>query len=315
MKDHGSRDGPFPEPFSFSGASVRAGVRELVLLVAAALVLTLLLVPVVALALPWTAFHRLMTRTFFLCLLVPLLIRRGPPRRWSRGLQRMGLRGPHPFQRALLGAAGSVLLLAALLAVSWLAGGRQVDVRSTAGWTSHLVKAILAGIGVGLVEEVVWRGYLRSLVGAVWSSLAYAAVHYFRPLAGSAPAGGPYEPWLAVRRFPEMVQSWGDPRTVLLGMASLFLFGMALCRLRQRSGTLLLGIGAHGGFVFAIEMYRDLISPVATGSAWIFGGTRLHDGILGLLALLFFFWATGHLGLPGSRSRNPAGQAPRSVDS
>ncbi|MFQ5719999.1 MAG: lysostaphin resistance A-like protein [Acidobacteriota bacterium] len=261
----------------------------------AAFLATLVLVPAVAYLLPETAFHRLMTRTFWVCVIVALLVGRGRIRTWPAGLRRLGLRGPRPVRRMLLGAAASILLLAAVLGFSWLTGGRRIIDGLVLGWPPRFFKAILIGGGVGVVEELVWRGYLRGRMGATGSSLAYAAMHYFRPLKGSAPVGGSYDPLLAIRRFPEMLQSWEQPHAVLLGMTTLFLFGLALCHLRQRTGSLYPGIGAHAGFVFAIELYRDFIYPQAVGSEWIFGGTRLHDGLVGMLAMVVFAWAVGRV--------------------
>ena len=90
-------------------------------------------------------------------------------------------------------------------------------------------------------------------------------------------------------------------------MLSLFLFGMALCRLRERSGTLFLGMGVHAGSVFAIEMYRDVFHAVASGSPWIYGGTRLHDGVVGTLAVALLFWVAARARAPeDSTVRAPA---------
>lgn len=264
--------------------------RDLAVRVALALVLTLLLVPLVALVLPRVSYHRLMGRVFLICVLATWLPAIGSPRTWGEGLCGLGLCGPDRLRRVTVGAALSMLVFSGALAVSWALGGRQALGGVAPGWPLHLVQAAIAGISVGLLEEVIWRGYLRGVLGAVTSSLLYAAAHYFRPLGLTTPAGGAYDPWIAVRRFPEMVQAWSEPRHATLGMLSLFLFGMALCHLRRRTGSLWPSIGVHFGAVVAIEMYRDIIDPAAIGSLWIHGGTRLHDGVLGTLGVALLFW-------------------------
>ena len=258
---------------------------DFVVRLAAAIVLTLALVPVVALALPGVAFHRLLTRTLLILVLTVFLLGRSSPRTWGESLRDMGLRGPGSGSRIILGAAVSLVLFALILGLSWATGGRPLESPMAAAWPRDLLVAALTGIGVGILEETLWRGYLRGLLGAVVSSFLYAVVHFFRPLSGSPVAPGPYDPLLAVRRLPEMFQSLSEPRHLTLGLLSLFLLGMALCRLRRRTGTLWLGIGVHAGFVLAIALYRDFFAVNAHGSLWIYGGTRLHDGLLATLAL------------------------------
>lgn len=271
--------------------SFRREALSLILRLAVAFALTFALVPLVALALPETAFHRLFTRTLFLLILAIFLTGRSHPRTWAQSLKRMGLRGPGSLRDLAAGVAASLLLFTAVLFMSWLAGGRPLGPLESM-WPQHLLTAIISGLGVGILEETLWRGYLRARVGAAFSSFLYAAAHYFRPLSGSPSAPGPYDPLMALRRFPEMLESWSEPRHLTLGMLALFLLGMALSRMRRQSGRLWLPIGVHAGFVFAIALYRDFFATVAQGSPWIYGGTRLYDGLLGVMAVaLLLAWA------------------------
>lgn len=281
---------------------------DFVVRLAAALLLTLALVPVMAMALPGVAFHRLLTRTLLILILVVFLPGRSSPRTWGESLRGMGLRGPGSAPRFLLGAAVSIVLFAIILVLSWVAGGRPLESPISSAWPRDLAVAALTGVGVGILEETLWRGYLRGLLGVAASSILYATVHFLRPLAGSSVAPGPYDPFMAVRRLPEMFQALGEPRHLTLGLLSLFLLGMALCRLRERTGTLWLGMGLHAGFVLAIAVYRDFFAVNATGSAWIYGGTRLHDGLLATAALALLFWLATRGALP--RSFLPANSRP-----
>jgi len=290
-------------------SSTNPGARgrvDFVLRLAAAVLLTLAVVPVTALVLPGVAFHRLLTRTLLVLVLALFLPVCGSPRTWGGHLRRMGLRGPGSGSRLAVGAAASLLLFSLILGLSWAAGGRPLLSPAAPAWPRDLVVAALTGMGVGILEETLWRGYLRGVLGAAASSGLYAAAHYLRPLAGSPVAPGPYDPLLAVRRLPEMFQSLGEPRHLILGLPSLFLLGMALCHLRRRTGTLWLGIGIHAGFVLAIALYRDFFAVTAHGSPWIYGGTRLHDGLLATAALGLLMWlaARGPLTLAGLPSEN-----------
>lgn len=279
-------------PWSSRATPAPRGRVDFVVRLTIALLLTLALVPVVALALPGVAFHRLLTRTLLVLILAIFLLGRRSAPTWGESLRAMGLRGPRGTPRFVLGAAVSIVLFAIILGLSWVSGGRPLESPMASNWPRDLAVAAATGVGVGILEETLWRGYLRGLLGAVVSSFIYAAVHYFRPLAGSPVAPGPYDPFMAVRRLPEMFESLSEPRHLTLGLLSLFLLGMALCKLRERTGTLWLGIGVHAGFVLAIAVYRDFFVVNAQGSPWIYGGTRLHDGLLATVALALLFWLT-----------------------
>jgi len=270
--------------------------REFALRLLVAFLLTLALVPAVALFLPQTAFHRLVTRTLLICILAVFLPGRSHPRTWGAALRNMGVRGPAGLQDLASGSAASLMVFTIVLALSWASGGRHLA-QGQVDWALALLEALLAGFGVAILEETVWRGYLRGVLGAALSSFLYAAVHYFRPLDGSPAAPGPYDPFMAVRRLPEMFQSFTEPRHLTLGMLSLFIFGMVLCRLRERTGTLWLSIGVHAGFVFCIALYRGVLQDVASGSLWIYGGTRIYDGALGLAAVTLLWWAAWRIPL------------------
>jgi hypothetical protein len=131
---------------------------------------------------------------------------------------------------------------------------------------------------------------MKDALGGAWSAVLFGAVHYFQPLAKdslpkSRPAGEHYDPLLGFRRLGDLVEAWTEPRNATLGFLSLVVFALALNRLRERTGTLYLGIGIHAALVFALEFYRRFLVTATPRSPWIFGGSRIHDGLLGLAAL------------------------------
>ncbi len=252
-----------------------------------AFVATFLLAPLIGLLLPATPFHRVTTRVFLVALVVAFVVRRGPVAGWPARLAALGLRPPRRLRRFALGAATGVVLLAGLLFASWLLGGREpLPGPYRIPFLKHILGSIVAGVAVGFLEEILCRGYLKEVLGGVASAALYSIAHFLRPAVTSEPAPAGYDPLLVFRRLPDLVGAFGDARAVLLGFASLFLFGLALNRLRERTGSLYLGIGLHAGLVFALDFYRRFLSSVAVGAGpWIFGGPRLHDGLLGTLLM------------------------------
>lgn len=254
---------------------------------------TLLLAPLFGLLLPQTPFHRVTTRVFLVALIVAFVVRRGHPSAWPARLAALGLCPPHRARRFALGAATGIALLSLLLLVSWLLGGREpLSGPYRIPFLRHILGSIVAGVAVGFVEEILCRGYLKEVLGGAASAAVYSGVHFLRPQVTSDPAPAAYDPLLVFRRFGDLTGGWRDPQSATLGFLSLFLFGLALNRLRERTGSLYLGIGLHAGLVFALDFYRRFLSSVAVGAGpwapWIFGGPRLHDGLLGtaLMAVL-----------------------------
>jgi membrane protease YdiL (CAAX protease family) len=277
--------------------------RDLFVRLGAAVVATLVLAPVAGALLDKVPFHRIMTRLFLGTLVIAFAIGRGHPRTWPDRLRALGLSGPERGRRFLVGIAASVLLTVLLLAVSWALGARTGAVGEPPPLGLDVLKAAAAALVVSFLEEILCRGYFLDVIGSGWSALVYAGAHYLRPLHGSAPAEG-FDPLLGVKRLPELLGSFHDARNLTLGIFSLFVFGLALNRLRERTGTLYVGIGLHAGLVFVLALYpRFLTSFPGAEAAWIHGGGRLHDGLLGALMLGLLLLAAWRLPLPGFCTR------------
>jgi membrane protease YdiL (CAAX protease family) len=264
---------------------------------AAAFVAALALSPVLGLAFPEEPFHRMMTRTFQLALVVALVVRRGPVREWPAKLRAMGFRGPERRRRALLGAAVGVAAMSVLLLVSWAVGGRPaVEGPHRLPLAVHLLRAAGTGIAVGLFEEIFFRGYLKDAIGGIASAGLYAVVHFNAPIGKTAPAGEGYDPLLAVKRLHEL-NAWTDPQRAGLGIPCLVILGLALNRLRERTGSLYVGMGLHAGIVFVLALYGRFL-VMKPDNPWIHGGGFARDGVLPLLALLLLLLASYRAPLP-----------------
>jgi membrane protease YdiL (CAAX protease family) len=283
---------------------LKPALRDFIIRFAIAVLATLVLSPVVGLFLPDQPFHRVMTRVFLIAVVIAFVLRRGRLGSWPERFRAMDLRGPDRLRRLLAGAGVAILLLAMLLVASWAMGGRPAGApREVPPLATDLFKALLSGLVVAFLEEILCRGYFLNVIGGFASAFLYAAAHFFRPLHGSEPAGDGFDPLLAFKRLPELFESWTDPRNATLGMLSLFVFGLALNRLRVRTGTLYFGIGIHAGLVFAIKIYGRILDPSLAKDPWIYGGLRLHDGLLGTVMLLLLLLGAYFIPLP-KRLRN-----------
>jgi membrane protease YdiL (CAAX protease family) len=227
-----------------------------------------------------------MTRIAQGTFVVAFLIGSGGRRDWLARLRAAGSRGPDRFRRATAGAVVALLLFGVILLVSMAAGGRvRAAVEPGKALWLHVLIALAASTVISVFEEIIFRGFLKDMAGGLVSAFVYAAIHYFRPVGGSAGAGTELDPLLGVKTLPRFVEPFGEP-DILLGIAALFVFGLALNRMRERTGTLYLGTGVHGGVVLALALYRRWIDGAAAGDRWIYGGPRVYDGALAIAGLL-----------------------------
>jgi len=262
----------------------------------AAFVVALVVSPMIGPLWPATSFHRVMTRTFQAAMVIALLVHREAPRTWPSKFRAMGFRGPDRLRRVLLGAGTGLFAMTLLLVVSWLLGGRSAAPPHRLAFLGHLSQAIATAVVVGCFEEIFFRGYLKDAIRGFPSAALYSIVHFLTPISKTAPAGSGYDPLLALKRLPEL-NAWTDRRQALLGIPCLLIFGLALNRLRDRTGTLYLGMGVHAGVVFVLAFYGRFLDVNST-NPWIFGGVFARDGLLPLLALLLLLLASYRAPLP-----------------
>jgi len=160
---------------------------------------------------------------------------------------------------------------------------------------------------VAFYVDILVRGYLKNAVGDLASAVLFAAVHFMQPRGTTAPAGPEYDPLLAVKRLDELLGAWGDRQEATLGFLCLVILALALNRLRDRTGSLYLGIGLHAGIVFVLQLYRRVLDGVPVGNRWIHGGPLMRDGVLTLVGLLALLLAAYVAPLPRwARAGDPA---------
>ena len=152
---------------------------------------------------------------------------------------------------------------------------------STPAWAAQCklaLEGLLVATGVGLGEELVFRGWLldelerdyASAIALWWSSVLFAALHFIRPLGE------------IIRTFPQF------PGLVLLGL-------LLVWAKRSQRGQLSIAIGLHAGLVWGFYMvnvgqwveYSGLVSDWWSGVDQnpLAGGLGL--GFLAILVLGF----------------------------
>jgi len=232
--------------------------------------------------------HRIMGRlaqAFILLGLWPFL-------RW-RGLATRAALGYGPSSRQWLRdlAGGWFLGLAILLVLVFALLGleiRQPDRPIATAWLlGKAVQALIAGLLIGVLEETFFRGALytgirrhHSLAAAAgWSALLYAIVHVMKPSA--LPAEGTFDAAAATQMFLAVfagVLDWSH----LDSLVALFMVGVFLALVRERTGHIGWCVGLHAGWVLVIQVTRRLTDGNPAAEWHFLVGD--YDGVIGWLA-------------------------------
>ena len=161
--------------------------------------------------------------------------------------------------------AGALIVLALdclLLSMEIYVFDERVDTSALKMFTV-IVKALLTGALVGLVEETIFRGALFAglnkqsnyLVAMLVTSLLYAAVHFlkYRAVPEEMTIG-----WLTgVQIFPAALFRFSNPVTVD-SFITLFILGVLFAMIRIRSNSIISCIGLHAGIVATLKVFNYL---------------------------------------------------------
>lgn len=199
---------------------------------------------------------------------------------------------------------GVLILLALVLAL--LALEIRVPDADLEPWPFLIKKALQALIGgllIGVLEETFFRGALYAGIrrrdgvarAVVWSAALYALLHFMKP--GALPPDLTFDWAGAARMFAFVfvdVFQWRH----LDSMVALFMVGVFLALVRERTGHIGWCIGLHAGWVFVIQVTRRLTDgDPAAPFAFLAGD---YDGTIGWLAALWiglialgYWWWTG----------------------
>lgn len=204
-------------------------------------------------------FERVVTRCVMVGAFLALLatVKMGDVFSWDAlGLTRDSSRG----RRLLWGFALGVLTMGALYAIGWVFGAYTWRPVPLSKIILKFFTYLLAAALVGFAEELLFRGILFSAIRkvsawwtAAWvSSLLYALIHFAKPVPPFSTVHG--DPLSAVRLIPYMAYQSGTWDQIIPFVFTLFVIGLVLCMLYQKTGSLYLAIGLHAGWVFAMRM-------------------------------------------------------------
>ena len=233
--------------------------------------------------------HRIFSRLTMLgvVLLTVWLMRREGLLRGSL----LGYAGPWPrFRRRLLAGLGAgIALMAIALVPLFLLGVRTFGERApgdAGSWLVLLLKALVSGILVALIEETFFRGAMQGALQRIgaWRTgllavpVLYAAVH-FLGRAASVPADevNALSGFVTLQGF---FSSYSHPLAIADAFLALWCVGLLLALVRRHWGDLAACIGLHAGFVAAIAVFRK-VSVGVPSSEWSFLVGQF-DGLLGI---------------------------------
>lgn len=196
------------------------------------------------------------------------------------------------------GFASGVLILLLLDGCLLLLGIYQFDTgvdTSATTLASIVVKAMLTGALVGLVEETIFRGALfgglnkqsNVAVAMLVTSLLYAAVHFlkYRALPADVEIG-----WFTgVEQIPVALFRFSNPVTID-SFITLFILGFLFALVRVRSKSIIPCIGLHAGIVATLKIFNYLTN-YTSGTQYDFLVNKI-DHQFGYLASGLLLFAT-----------------------
>jgi len=153
-----------------------------------------------------------------------------------------------------------------------------------------LIKAILSGVMVALIEETLYRGALLGglskttnvLTAVIVSSGIYSAVHFIKLPHTQANADINWATGFVI--LSDSFNRFGDT-AILDSFLTLFAFGVLFALVRLNKGNIFQCMGLHAGVVIAIKVINEL-TDYAPGNNFEYLVSR-DDKLLGFLAL---FW-------------------------
>lgn len=151
------------------------------------------------------------------------------------------------------------------------------------------IKGVFAGLGVGLIEETIFRGALlgglRTMTGtlsAVFAtSVVYAGVHFIKFPA--LPPGAEIHWYTGFSVLSDSFARFAKPVFVDMFLA-LSAFGFLLALVRMNKGNIYQCIGIHAGVVFSMKLISHLTDYNPDGS-FLFLVNKI-DRLLGYLAFV-----------------------------
>ena len=195
----------------------------------------------------------------------------------SRVVESLNLRLSSVLTHLLAGLAVGALTLGVIIAIFTLAGAKRYDPNFAA---DMIGKALLTGLAVGVLEEIIFRGVvlqnlqadMETFFAVVFASAFFAAMHFVAPMPsdiladGAAPSFERFHILNGFRLLPYQLSSFGHLDRIWPFALGLFLVGVALSAAYVKTGSLYLPIGIHAGFVAVSKLDGALFHNVAERS-------------------------------------------------
>ena len=173
---------------------------------------------------------------------------------------------------------------------------------SFAGGLRISMKALLAALTVGFLEEIFFRGIIfkglventRRVTAFTAAGLFFAAIHFVRPSERFAVEG--IDPLAGAHYLSEAFAPLLDPLDFLPGLVGLFIIGLVLSYAFLRTGSIYFSMGLHAGWVFGIKTIRvygdfareDLGRLFGSSNPKIVSGIATWVGVLCVGAVIHF---------------------------
>ena len=253
-------------------------------------------------------FGRFFNRSVLLCALsgLPWLVRSTQPgtpllprlKPDGKGLKQAGI--------GFLLAAGLLLLM------GWgcvIAGAYEINPKGS--WAA-LAPPLIAALGAGILEEILFRGLilgllLRSLSSQAtvfWTTFIFAIVHFLKPPEGFVIPVSEVAWHSGFDVIGAIFGHFSNIDFLLAEFCTLFAVGWVVAQARMKTGGLWAGIGLHAGWVFGLKYFSALTlgsKALREGSDLPWIGLNLKIGLVPLAMVLF----TGWLASLGWKRRTP----------
>jgi membrane protease YdiL (CAAX protease family) len=227
--------------------------------------------------------YELFTQTFTVLALVYFLVFRRHMR--SRVVESLNVRISTIGKHLILGLVVGAVAVWIIIGVFYAAGALAYDEHFV---TRALWSALLSGLGVALLEEIVFRGVvlqnlqadMEAFFAVVFASAFFAAMHFVQPLPDriaaqtAAPSFAHFHLFDGFRLLPYQFQNFTRLEVIWPFALGLFLIGVVLALAYVKTGTLYLPMGIHAGFVAMLKLDGSLFKPVETKLRLLFGVAR-----------------------------------------
>lgn len=237
------------------------------------------------------------------CVLVLLLAGIMPAARFAgfRRLRDLGF-GPgygRAFGRGFALGFGSLL---ALVLAGWALGAYVPNVEPRMTQPGRLLLMLVGACTVGVLEEMIFRGFIHRVFAATWragvavavSSVFFSAVHFAKPEPDIGIVHGRWDSGLSMIRH--MFSTEHQLYHYFPYSATLLVMGVVLALRFQRQGWKLGHIsGLHAGWVLVMLAWGYCFDRVKDDAVWLYG---LSDVVAKspaalALALAFLAWEIG----------------------